>query len=130
MKAETSSALERLQADPRKENQLKFKWLDQHRADVLTVVEEKGQKLTEELLGLGKGILYAWGRGRGLAPLVKEKPEPITTQEEADPEFSLAYWRGKAEAWEEIGRLLLGYLEAKGRKGVLDGSSTTTGPVP
>ena len=64
MKPETSSALERLQADAVKRNGPVSQWLDAHKEEVLAVAAEKGACMTEELLGLQRGHLYSWAKRR------------------------------------------------------------------
>ena len=76
MNPETNSALERLQADLRKDGQGAYAWLDAHATDILTVFAEKGQTLTEDLVGLTRGALYAWRKSRGHPARTWPTPTP------------------------------------------------------
>ena len=139
MNPETNSALERLQADLRKDGQGAYAWLDAHATDILTVFAEKGQTLTEDLVGLTRGALYAWRKSRGLLPAPGPRPPPaiprvVERQEQetskADPAApagvrppplwrtdpggstsSVDYWRGQAEAYRQMAERLLNFQQ-------------------
>ena len=107
MKPETSSALERLQADPRKDGQGQFKWLDAHRDDMVAVLKEMGARVTCALLGQKPTTVYTWLQSRGLKEGIVSAGPAGQARVPAAGQQPLAYWRGKAEALEMVVKLLL-----------------------
>ena len=57
----TAELLGRLQSDPPNGQQVS-RWLDQHQADVLELVRQKGATMAAELLGIGPACFRDWRR--------------------------------------------------------------------
>ena len=112
LKPETLAALERLQEAVKSLKGSKALFLDQHREDVLALLQEKDQRMTAELLGLSYSSINLWCSSRkvGLRELrAGAKPEPqVPRVDELPPEASAPYWRGYAQAYQDFLLLLLG----------------------
>ncbi len=111
--AEVRAALGRLQEAPAPPWRGGQKWLDAHREGTITVVQAKGVATTAQLIGISLHIFYAWKQSRLIewtTPPRKDKRTPPPEPPEVDTE-GVAYWKAKAEAYQEILQQLLSWAK-------------------
>lgn len=99
-----SEALERLQK-ALDNNQKPYKWLDANIEDVKAALLERPARVLAELLGFPPTTFFAWMARRGLrSPGIGEKRTLEGLKRPGGPATrkSAEYWRGRAEALEEL----------------------------
>ena len=104
-------ALARLQDNPHVDGTNASQWLTAHTEDVMLLVAEKGANMAADLLGLSHTVLSSWRRRNGLLPSRSTAQRTrMQREQQAPPPPTVAtgdYWRGQADAWQEIAHLAL-----------------------